>query len=106
MGLDSLMAVELVTGLGSALRMKIPATTVFNYPDVTALAAHLVSQAAGASASVVRIPKPAASPAADISEEDAIAALLGNGPAALPGGNAEPGTGEWTSAGVGASTGD
>ncbi|MET0406565.1 MAG: beta-ketoacyl synthase N-terminal-like domain-containing protein, partial [Cystobacter sp.] len=42
-GLDSIMAVELRGRLQEALGLSLPATVVFNYPNVRALTAHLVS---------------------------------------------------------------
>lgn len=42
MGLDSLMAIELKNALDGAVGKKLPATMVFNYPTIEALATHLL----------------------------------------------------------------
>jgi len=42
MGLDSLMAVELKTRLSSALKRNLPASLMFQYPNIEALAEHLL----------------------------------------------------------------
>jgi acyl transferase domain-containing protein len=44
-GLDSLMALELKTGLGIALGIDLPATVVFQYSSIDALARYLVDEA-------------------------------------------------------------
>jgi myxalamid-type polyketide synthase MxaE and MxaD len=41
MGLDSLLSLEFVRRLSASTGLKLPATIVFNYPTVTALAAEL-----------------------------------------------------------------
>ena len=41
LGLDSLMAVELCNGLRNALGQSLPATLLFDYPTVEALAGYL-----------------------------------------------------------------
>ncbi|WP_198161787.1 type I polyketide synthase [Sphingomonas sp. TDK1] len=43
-GLDSLMAVELKNRLGAALRRPLPATLIFRFANVRALAAHLADE--------------------------------------------------------------
>jgi myxalamid-type polyketide synthase MxaB len=44
LGLDSLIAVELRNLLGSSLKADLPATLLFDYPTITALANHLFSE--------------------------------------------------------------
>jgi NAD(P)-dependent dehydrogenase (short-subunit alcohol dehydrogenase family)/acyl carrier protein len=44
LGLDSLMALELRNRLESTLELKLPATLVWNFPTITALAPHLASR--------------------------------------------------------------
>jgi acyl carrier protein len=46
MGLDSLMAVELKTRLSSALKRNLPASLMFQYPNIEALAEHLLGDLA------------------------------------------------------------
>jgi acyl carrier protein len=46
LGLDSLMALELRNRLERNLRLKLSATLVWNYPTITAIAAHLESRLA------------------------------------------------------------
>ncbi len=43
MGMDSLMAVQLNVRLSGSIAQKLPATTVFRYPSIEALADHLLS---------------------------------------------------------------
>ncbi len=43
MGLDSLMAIEMKNALDRAIGKKLPATMVFNYPTIDALAGYLLS---------------------------------------------------------------
>ena len=44
MGIDSLMTLELRNRLEATLKLSLPATLVFNYPTVTALAGHLAEK--------------------------------------------------------------
>jgi len=44
MGLDSLMAIELKNTLDNAVGQKLPATVVFNYPTIDALAGYLLTE--------------------------------------------------------------
>ncbi|MCC6134405.1 MAG: SDR family NAD(P)-dependent oxidoreductase [Candidatus Contendobacter sp.] len=44
LGLDSLLALELRTRLGTATGGKLPATLLFNYPSVAALTGHLLDE--------------------------------------------------------------
>jgi acyl carrier protein len=48
MGLDSLMAVELKTRLGAALKLNLPASLMFQSPNIEALAEHLLRELAPA----------------------------------------------------------
>jgi acyl carrier protein len=44
MGVDSLMALEFIRRVNSALGLSLPATAVFNYPTITALAAQIAKR--------------------------------------------------------------
>jgi phthiocerol/phenolphthiocerol synthesis type-I polyketide synthase C len=86
MGLDSLMAVTFVRRLSSSFGVPIPATVAFNYPTVSALAAHLAAKLGIEIESREQLlpPRPAESPllplqVEELSDEEAINALLSDG---------------------------
>jgi NADPH:quinone reductase-like Zn-dependent oxidoreductase/acyl carrier protein len=80
MGLDSLMGLEFVRRLSSALQIAVPATVVFNYPTIRVLTRHLLQrmqlQPVENAVAVLRKAPSIALPT-DISEEDALQALIG-----------------------------
>lgn len=78
MGLTSLMAVELRNRLEAALERPLPATLAFNYPTCTALVDWLTGDAAPPVAKATASSLPADAIAA-LSDEDALAALMGAG---------------------------
>lgn len=69
MGLDSLMAIELRNRLGTSLGQVLPATIVFQYPTIAALADHIVPQALPPQAG------PAPSGLDDLSEDELLTLL-------------------------------
>jgi acyl carrier protein len=93
MGLDSLMAVELRNRLETATQLTLSATLAWNHPCVRDLSAHLLERLAGTAApesstaaSLAVDPSPAAArgrvdeltvAVAELSEDDALGALLG-----------------------------
>jgi acyl carrier protein len=85
MGLDSLMGLEFVRRLSSALQIAVPATVVFNYPTVRVLALHLlqrmqlqpIESAVLNDTAVLSTKEPAIALPIDVSEEDALQALIG-----------------------------
>jgi phthiocerol/phenolphthiocerol synthesis type-I polyketide synthase C len=87
MGLDSLMAVTFVRRLSSSLGIVLPATAAFNYPTVSALAAHVARKLGLDLGSEHERVEPAARSRQgetgmsleDVSEEEAILALLTKG---------------------------
>jgi acyl transferase domain-containing protein len=93
MGLDSLMGLEFVRRLGHSLEIAVPATVVFNYPTIKLLAVHLLrrmqlepAQDAAASTGQSMPVNPLSRKdyaigdlSGDVSEEDALQALIGNG---------------------------
>ena len=80
LGMDSLMGLEFVRRLSSALQIAVPATVVFNYPNIRVLARHLLQrmqlQPADDTAAASRKTPSVALPN-DVSEEDALQALMG-----------------------------
>lgn len=93
MGLDSLMGLEFVRRLSNSLEIAVPATVVFNYPTIRLLAAHLlqrmhlsiadVPKTGGVDSTVARVPDNRNGSlrelSDELSEEDALQALIGNG---------------------------
>lgn len=93
MGLDSLMGLEFVRRLSNALQVAVPATVVFNYPTIKLLATHLLRrmrlEPAEEPSSSIESPVTAYALngkdglidelSEDLSEEDALQALMGNG---------------------------
>lgn len=79
MGLDSLMGIEFVRRLSSALEIPVPATVVFNYPTIRLLARQLLQRLhfdradAPAAAAVATM---AAAELPEVSEEEALQALM------------------------------
>jgi acyl transferase domain-containing protein/SAM-dependent methyltransferase len=76
LGIDSLMAVEFrnVLAVGLALERKLPATLIFDYPTIDAVADYLLSHALGLASTASR--RPTAAAAALPSEVDRVAAAL------------------------------
>jgi acyl carrier protein len=46
MGLDSLMALELIRRINAGLKLALPATVAFNYPSIRQLATHILQKLA------------------------------------------------------------
>jgi hypothetical protein len=82
MGLDSLLALELVRRLSGTLDLKLSATTVFSCPTLNALEQEIfrrmdLAPAASAVADTRQGPiVPVPDATADVSEEDAVLALM------------------------------
>jgi acyl transferase domain-containing protein len=88
LGLDSLMAVELRNTLARSIEQPLPATLLFDYPTLTALADHLsrllaLEESATPQASRTPAVRAASRELAQLSDEEAEALLLAelNGPA-------------------------
>jgi acyl transferase domain-containing protein/acyl-CoA synthetase (AMP-forming)/AMP-acid ligase II/aryl carrier-like protein len=79
MGLDSLMAVELKTRLSSALKRNLPASLMFQYPNIEALAGHLLRELAPAENGHAAVLKPetAMDGLEETSEQDLLLLLAG-----------------------------
>ncbi|MFI1972824.1 type I polyketide synthase [Streptomyces cinnamoneus] len=67
LGFDSVMAVEFRNRLGAATGLRLPATTVFDYPTPVALGRHIRSELLGSVAEPVRV-----EPAASVVDDDPI----------------------------------
>jgi acyl carrier protein len=90
MGLDSLMALELRHRLQDAFGQSLPATAVFNYPTVSALAGYLGERTGAARQAARPEPQTTVDTRAldDLSDQDA-ESLLASRLAALSSGGAE-----------------
>jgi len=75
LGMDSLMATELRRRLEKQFDRMLSPTLTFDYPTITALAAHIDEECFGAAVPVPSAPAPAAASAAGSGLADAIAAL-------------------------------
>jgi acyl transferase domain-containing protein/acyl carrier protein len=83
MGVDSLMALELVRRLSAETTVRLPVTVVFNYPTIHLLAAEIVRRMA-LSVEVEQLPGArlvavASSAVADLTEDEAIEELMNKG---------------------------
>ncbi|MCB8984311.1 MAG: type I polyketide synthase [Ardenticatenaceae bacterium] len=73
MGMDSLMAVELRNALSDVVAAPLPATLMFDYPTVTALADYLKQYLPAMQAQATAVaPSPAEGPATAVSDLDAL----------------------------------
>ncbi len=89
-GLDSLLAVELRNALAALTGTSLPATLLFDYPTVAALADHLVERLADVSApDAADHAAPASEPTRTSSASDEPIAIIGMA-CRLPGGATEP----------------
>jgi len=85
MGIDSLMALELIRRVNAALGLALPATAVFNYPTLTALSGQILKRL-GLDVLQIMTPEPLPSPHAgkqqdlrlleELSEDEAVRALM------------------------------
>jgi hypothetical protein len=77
LGVDSLLAVEIRNRLAADLAIVLPATLVFDHPEIERLASHLAGKVGGPDPRPARTRNdPAAERVARMSEEEAEAALL------------------------------
>jgi acyl transferase domain-containing protein/NADPH:quinone reductase-like Zn-dependent oxidoreductase/acyl carrier protein len=81
LGIDSLMALELIRRVNAALGLALPATAVFNYPTLTQLAAQILKRlgldAAPAAEAAMQPPSGAVrGDAEELSEDEALRALM------------------------------
>ncbi len=88
LGVDSLLALEFVRRLSGSTGAKLPATAVFNYPTPRLLA-NEIARRLGAAANEPQVgPSPGeTAPALDapeLSEEDAVLALMGSSESIRP----------------------
>jgi len=88
LGIDSLMALELIRRVNAALGLALPATAVFNYPTLTQLGVQILKRlgldapADGpADEAVVLVPVVAVQAAEELSEDEALRALMEPGEA-------------------------
>ena len=79
MGIDSLMALELIRRVNAALGLALPATAVFNYPTLTVLAGQILKRL-GMDASAAITAQPAVeerwAETDELSEDEALRALM------------------------------
>jgi len=79
MGIDSLMALELIRRVNAALGLALPATAVFNYPTLTALSGQILKRLGmDASAAVAASPvvEGRRAETEELSEDEALRALM------------------------------